>query len=39
MVRAVEPFGCHLVEGVMSHDMRRFVIDGQKVADRRFDWG
>jgi hypothetical protein len=31
LMKAVEPFGCQLVEGVMSHDLRQFVIDGSKV--------
>jgi len=32
LVKAVEPFGCQLVDGVMSHDLRQFVIDGEKVG-------
>uniref|UniRef100_A0A383VYP8 Peptidase M24 domain-containing protein n=2 Tax=Tetradesmus obliquus TaxID=3088 RepID=A0A383VYP8_TETOB len=31
LAAAVEPFGVHLVEGVMSHQMKQFVIDGNKV--------
>jgi methionine aminopeptidase len=26
----VEAYGCNLVEGVMSHEMKQFVIDGNK---------
>lgn len=26
----VEAFGCNLVEGVMSHEMKQFIIDGNK---------
>lgn len=28
--KAVEAFGCTLVEGVMTHEMKQFVIDGNK---------
>jgi hypothetical protein len=31
LAAAVEPFGVNLVEGVMSHQMKQFVIDGNKV--------
>lgn len=31
LVQAVAPFGCQLVEGVMCHDVKQFVIDGAKV--------
>ncbi|KAF6260545.1 peptidase M24, structural domain-containing protein [Scenedesmus sp. NREL 46B-D3] len=31
LAAAVEPFGVALVEGVMSHQMKQFVIDGNKV--------
>merc|ERR1711998_350921 len=30
--RAAETFGCNVVEGVLSHQMKRFVIDGNKVV-------
>lgn len=36
LASAVEPFGVHLVEGVMSHQMKQFIIDGNKV--RRPGW-
>jgi len=31
LAAAVEPFGCQLVEGVLSHDLKQFVLDGNKV--------
>ena len=30
--KVVEAYGCNLVEGVMSHQMKQFVIDGNKVV-------
>ncbi len=35
LAAVVEPFGCQLVEGVMSHQMKQFVIDGNKVVLNR----
>lgn len=35
LAACVEPFNCHLVEGVMSHQMKQFVIDGNKVVLNR----
>jgi hypothetical protein len=35
LAAAVEPFGVNLVEGVMSHQMKQFVIDGNKVNTSR----
>lgn len=29
-VQVVEAYGCSLVEGVLSHEMKQFVIDGNK---------
>lgn len=34
LAQAVEPFGCQLVEGVLTHDLKQFVIDGNKVSRR-----
>ena len=28
--KVVEAYGCNLVEGVFSHEMKQFVIDGNK---------
>lgn len=28
--QVVEAFGCSLVEGVLSHQLKQFVIDGNK---------
>lgn len=33
--KVVEDFGCNLVEGVMSHQMKQFVIDGNKCVLNR----
>lgn len=30
LAKVVEAYGCNLVEGVMSHQMRQFVLDGTK---------
>eukprot|EP00873_Tetraselmis_striata_P036847 jgi/Tetstr1/457111/TSEL_043761.t1 len=30
--KVVEAYGCNLVEGVMTHQMKQFVIDGNKVV-------
>lgn len=30
--KVVEAYGCSLVEGVMTHQMKQFVIDGNKVV-------
>ncbi|KIZ00762.1 hypothetical protein MNEG_7198 [Monoraphidium neglectum] len=35
LVKAVEPFGCQLVEGVLTHDLKQYVIDGNKVVLNR----
>jgi curved DNA binding protein len=35
LVKCVEPFGCNLVEGVMSHQIKRHVIDGNKAVLNR----
>jgi curved DNA binding protein len=35
LAAAVEPFGCQLVEGVMTHDLKQFVLDGNKVVLNR----
>jgi methionine aminopeptidase len=35
LVKCVEPFGCTLVEGVMSHQIKRHVIDGSKAVLNR----
>ncbi|GBF91385.1 hypothetical protein Rsub_04125 [Raphidocelis subcapitata] len=35
LAQAVEPFGCTLVEGVLTHDLKQFVIDGNKVVLNR----
>ena len=35
LAACVEPFGCQLVEGVMSHQMKQFIIDGSKVVLNR----
>jgi hypothetical protein len=31
LAACVEPFGVQLVEGVMSHQMKQFIIDANKV--------
>lgn len=31
----VEAYGCSLVEGVLSHQLKRFIIDGNKVVLNR----
>lgn len=33
LAKIVESYGCNLVEGVMSHQMRQFVIDGCAARD------
>ena len=33
--KVVESYGCHLVEGVMSHQMKQFVIDANKCVLNR----
>lgn len=33
--KIVETYGCQLVEGVMSHEMKQFVIDGNKCVLNR----
>lgn len=35
LAKAVEPFGCQLVEGVMSHQMKQHIIDGNKCVLNR----
>ena len=35
LAAAVAPFGCQLVEGVLTHDLKQFVIDGNKVVLNR----
>lgn len=35
LAKCVEPFGCTLVEGVMSHQIKRHVIDGNKAVLNR----
>ncbi|KAI8465333.1 MAG: peptidase M24, structural domain-containing protein [Monoraphidium minutum] len=35
LAQAVAPFGCQLVEGVLSHDLKQFVIDGNKTILNR----
>ena len=35
LARAVAPFGCSVVEGVMSHDMGKDVIDGARTVLNR----
>ena len=35
LAACVEPFDCQLVEGVMTHQMKQFVIDGNKVVLNR----
>ena len=35
LAKCVEPFGCQLVEGVMSHQIKRHVIDGNKAVLNR----
>lgn len=32
LAACVEPFGVNLVEGVMSHQMKQFIIDGEAHA-------
>ncbi|KAI8473942.1 MAG: peptidase M24, structural domain-containing protein [Monoraphidium minutum] len=35
LAQAVAPFGCQLVEGVLTHDLKQYVIDGNKVVLNR----
>lgn len=35
LAACVEPFGVNLVEGVMSHQMKQFIIDGNKVGQQQ----
>lgn len=35
LAQCVEAFDCNLVEGVMMHQMKQFVIDGNKVVLNR----
>jgi len=35
LAKCVEPFGCQLVEGVMSHQLKRHVVDGSKCVLNR----
>jgi len=35
LAKVAEAYGCNLVEGVMTHQMRQFIIDGQKVVLNR----
>jgi curved DNA binding protein len=35
LAEIAEAYGCHLVEGVMSHQMSRFIIDGGKMILNR----
>jgi len=37
MAKAVAEFKCNLVEGVLSHQVKRFVIDGNKVILNKTD--
>lgn len=32
LTRIVEAYDCHLVEGVVSHEMKRFIIDGARAV-------
>jgi len=32
VVQIAEAYGVHIVEGVLSHQLKQFVIDGNKVA-------
>ena len=35
MLQVVESFGCQLVEGVLTHEQKRFVLDGNKCVLNR----
>lgn len=35
LAKIAEAYGCQLVEGVMSHQMKRFVIDGNKAVQNK----